>query len=243
MTFEKKQRLMSILCLTATLLLIAATSAMGAPLHSSCPTPHGQFASSLVVGPRVICLTDAARAGKYELYSVLLATGAPVRLSPDIGDDRGVNLFAASPDGTRVAFTCDKRRRQKYDVFTAPIVGGAAVQLNKVLPADHSADTFVFSADSGRLVWRQGKNSTNDWALWAAPAASPFGALQISQTMTLGGAPQQGFTAAGDHVHFVADAVVDERYEAWVGRLTVQDVRPAAIFADGFESRGTGAWR
>ena len=65
----------------------------------------------------------------------------------------------------------------------------------------------------------------------------------ISQAMTLGGALQQGFHAVGDHVHFTADAVVDERYESWVGKLSSQDVRPAAIFADGFESRGTGAWR
>lgn len=217
--------------------------AAAAALHSACPTPHGPFAASLVLGPRVICRTDAVTPGKYELYSVALASGALVRLSPEIGADRDVTFFAASPDGSRVAFTCDKRRQQKYDVFSVPIAGGEAVQLNKVLPADHSVDTFAFSADGGRLVWRQGKNSTNEWSLWSSPADSPVGALQISQPMVLGGAVQQGFAAAGDHVHFVADAIVDERYEGWVARLTAQSVQPAAIFADGFESRGTGGWR
>lgn len=243
MTFERKQRLMSILCLTATLLLIAAAAAMGAPLHPSCPTPHGGFASSLVVGQRVLCLTDSVLAGKYELYSVAIASGLLVRLSPEMSDNRDVILFAASPDGQRVAFTCDARRWTTYELYSSPVAGGAAVRQNGNLPADYVVDTFVFSTDGARLIWRQGKTSSNDWALYSSAAGSPFGALRISQDMTLGGAVQQGFRAAGDHVHFVADAVVDERYESWVGRLTSQDVRPAKIFADGFESRGTGAWR
>lgn len=218
-------------------------SAVASVLHPACPAAHGPFGESIVVGARVICRTDSALAGKYELFSVSLPSGAAIRLSPEIGDDRDVTLFAVSPDSVRVAFACDKRRQQKYDLFTASVSGGSAVQVNKVLPADHSVDTFVFSADGSRVVWRQGKNSTNEWALWSAPSASPFGALQISQEMTLGGAPQQGFTAVGDHVHFTADAVVDERYEVWVAKLTSQDVRPEAIFADGFEGGGTEAWR
>lgn len=235
----KAQRIFSF----AGLGLLLATVASAAPLHPLCPAQQGNQGKSRVVGDRVVCLTDFEVAWRYELVSVPLAGGAWTRLSPPLGDDRDVILFEGSPDGQRVAFTADARRWRAFELYTVPIAGGAAVLLNRALLPDHVVDTFAWSSDSGRLVWRQGRNAVNLWGLWSAPATSLFGALEISQAMTLGGAVQQGFTAVGDHAHFLADAVVDERYERWVAKLTAQDVRPAAIFADGFESRGTGAWR
>lgn len=239
MTSERR----SLLAVAGLLLLSAfPTPASSAPLHPACPPAHGSHASSLTVGPRVLCLTDSVVAGKYELWSVLPPTGAPVRLSPDLAADRDVILFVASPDGQRVAFTADPVSWTKYELHTVAIGGGAVKKLNGQLPHEHDVDDFAWSPGSQFVVYRQGRNTTGYWHLYSS-AAVGGGASRLSPDMAVGGAVQRGFQILADsRVRYSANVDGGATF-AWYVVPVSAGPTLQELFADGFESAGTGAWR
>ena len=185
----------------ALLTLILLSSPLAAYAESlTCPPSSGSFGSSALSpdGKHLVCLIDAAVAGKYELYAVD-GIRDPWRLSPGMADDRDVIRFAISPDSTRVAFTSDKATWTKYDLFTVSLAGGNAVKINGPLPVEHDVDQFAWSPS--RVVYVQGRNTTGFWELFSSPATGN-GQTKLAPWSTV----QRGFTVSGELVRFQADA-------------------------------------
>lgn len=220
----------------ALILAVTLSAPASAALDPRCPTPHGAFGSSSIVGGRILCLTDTLEAGKYELHSLDIASGAIIRLSPDIAADRDVIRFAASPDGSRVAFTCDRDRWTQYELWTVPIAGGPAVKVSGPIAPDYDVDDFVWSSRSDQVVFRYGRNATGVWNLYAVKAGG--GSLvQLNPPPVEHGAVQQGFSVALGIAAYRCDCEVDGREQEYFTAL------PGTIFGDGFEGGNTGGWR
>lgn len=78
----------------------------------------------------VVYVADQDTNDVFELYSVPITGGEPVKLNPPvtIGD---VRSHWISPDSQHVVFTADFITKWKDDIYSAPMSGGAAVKLNE----------------------------------------------------------------------------------------------------------------
>ena len=104
---------------------------------------------------RVVYLADSGTANVYELFSVGVSGGLPMRLSPTLPAGANVgSRFVISPDSKRVVFRVDLLSGDD-PLYTVPIGGGTARQL------DVAASDVVVTPDSSRVVYRSvGPSST-----------------------------------------------------------------------------------
>jgi hypothetical protein len=206
------------------------------PVDARCPIQHGTFGSSVVTGGLVVCLVDSEIAGKWELFSVPAAGGAPVRISPALGADRDVIRFLVSADGARVAFTCDRDRWTQYELFAVPATGGAPTKISGAIATDHDVDDFVWSGRGDQVVFRYGRNATGVWNLYAVPAAGGS-RVQLNAPPVENGAVMAGFHVDLGVARYSCDCESDEVVLSYSAPL------PKTIFGDGFESGTAGWWR
>ena len=203
-------------------------------LDPRCPQPAGLFSASVVSGSHVVCLVDVPTPTSYALWAAP-SSGAPVRLSQTMPDNRDVIAFQVSAD--RVAYTADPNVWTQYELFSVPISGGSPVKLSGSMPSDNDVDDFAFAG--GRVVYRKGRNATGVWNLFSAPVTGG-GSVQLSQPNM--SAVQRGFQVRGDLVRFAQDpsgSGVATWYVTPIGGGAIQQ----EVFSNGFETGNTGAWR
>ncbi len=213
-----------------TLLALFLLSAPLAAVDSRCPQPAGLFSSSVVSGANVVCMVDVPTPTSYALWAVP-SSGAPVRLSQTMPDNRDVIAFHVSAD--RVAYTADPTRWTQYELFSVPLWGGSPVKFSGAMPSDNDVDDFAFAG--GRVVYRKGRNATGVWNLFSAPVTGG-GSVQLSQPNM--SAVQRGFIVSGMVVRFAQDPT-GSGVPTW---YSVTVMGGAEIFTDGFESGGVTRW-
>lgn len=106
-------------------------------------------------GERVVYVADQATDNVFELFSVPIEGGVPVRLNSNLASAfSDVVEYQISPDGQRVVYLADQNSSDRFELFSVPITGGTAVQLNQNLggSSDVSGD-FRISSDSERVVF------------------------------------------------------------------------------------------
>ena len=113
---------------------------------------------------------DAVTDGAFELWSVALAGGAPVRLSGVLSAGQHVE-FAISPDSARVVYMVDQDTPAKTELYSVPIAGGAATRLNFNLAAGRNVIDFQISPTSDRVFYVADKTTDNVFGLYSVPIA------------------------------------------------------------------------
>jgi Tol biopolymer transport system component len=84
-------------------------------------------------GSRVVYRADQDSDDVIELYSVPIAGGPTVKLSPPPGPGGDVGHFVLSQDGAYVVFTGDFESDAVYGAYAVPVTGGEVVKLNTSL--------------------------------------------------------------------------------------------------------------
>ena len=102
-------------------------------------------------GARVVYIADQDSDELFELYSVRVDGGMPVRLNPPLPLGGNVSEFAVSPDGTRVVYLADQVTDEIRHVYTVPIAGGTAVQIDSTSTGAFSG--LVISPDSAWVAY------------------------------------------------------------------------------------------
>jgi len=187
---------------------------------------------------RVIYLADQETDDVFELYSVLVAGGAPVRLNGPLvagGDVSGaaptVNRpFLISPDGVRVIYLADQETDGAFELYSVPIAGGVSVKLNPTLAGgagsvrgtDPTLDTpFAISPDSARVVYVADQETDDVFELYSVPIA---GGVSVKLNPTLAGgagdigrgaAPPFAISPDSARVVYVADQETDDVFELY----------------------------
>ena len=124
-------------------------------------SPDGQYA---VYGQ------DAVTDGAFELWSVPLAGGAPVRLSDVLSANQHVS-FAISPNSARVVYVVDQDTPGKAELYSVPIAGGAATKLNPPLTANRGVLNFKISPASDRVFYVCDRFADSMFELFTVPLA------------------------------------------------------------------------
>lgn len=113
---------------------------------------------------------DAVTDGAFELWSVALAGGAPVRLSDVLASGQHVE-FAISPNSARVVYMVDQDTPGTTELYSVAIGGGAVTRLNFNLAAGRNVINFQISPTSDRVFYVADKTTDNVFGLYSVPIA------------------------------------------------------------------------
>lgn len=93
--------------------------------------------------------------GLSELFSVPIAGGTPIRLTPPtVSGLKSVLVFKTSPDSRHIVFLAETNTESLLDLFSVPTTGGAVVKLNNPTEIAFSkVKNFTVSPDSQRVVY------------------------------------------------------------------------------------------
>jgi hypothetical protein len=131
-------------------------------------------------GTHLVFAGEMETAGKVEVYSVNLATGARTKLSSaspagtGVAMDGGSNwLIDLSPDGNHVVFVGRFDAANDLDLYSAPVNGTAnsAVKLSTSGGNDLTVSEFAITYDSQYVVWKGDPNSPGTMDLFRSPIA------------------------------------------------------------------------
>lgn len=177
--------------------------------------PLGRDFSRLTAPPdfaHALYVADAAVASRYELWSVPMAGGTPVKLNGALATGGDVSEIAASPAGGVAIYLADQQVDGRRELYVVPVAGGAATKLNATLAAGREISAAVFTPSGGRILYVESEIGTGTIReIWSvAPDGS--GRVALLPAMTTGGA-LAWIGLDDDYLLYVADQLVDERYE------------------------------
>lgn len=159
LTPRRSRHLRALVCSAFGVLLVAAA---GTPLAASTQLSDGHAFSDVdfdKTSPKIspngqwaVYGQDAVVDGAFELWSVPLAGGNPVRLSDVLTATQHVT-FAISPNSARVVYMVDQDTLGKTELFSVPIGGGVSTKLNANLGNGRNVLNFQISPTSDRVFY------------------------------------------------------------------------------------------
>jgi hypothetical protein len=168
-------------------------------------------------GSRIAYIAEIA--GELQAWSVLAAgpSASGVRLDPGaVGDEVLLDLIHR-PDGAQLLVEFFDPTAWTSRIFTVPIAGPAAsaVPLIEPLPGGCAGLPGAFTADSSRLVYGVACTGFVTRQIWSVPANGPAAAaVSLAGSFAAGGeVKDMAISPDGEYVVFVADRLVDERFE------------------------------
>ena len=182
--------------------------------------------------------TGSITAPHYELFSVPVGVGKPVKLNDSIAG-LGISVFAISPDGSRVVYVADRNTRDMPELYSVPIDGSAAPsQLNGDLVSGGAVTEFRISPDSTRVIYRADQNLDEVFELFSVPIDGSSAAFRISGPMVAGGdVTTFAISPDGARVVYIADQDVGNRFELYSvpsnGGIVTKLNQPLPTFASG----------
>jgi hypothetical protein len=90
-------------------------------------------------------------AGQFDLWSVPIDGGPPVRLNPALTGTGTVEFYEGSPDGTRIVFRASLTGAT-FDAYAVAASGGVATKLNNALPSGGKVENFIYFSPDSRYV-------------------------------------------------------------------------------------------
>jgi len=91
--------------------------------------------------------------GAIQLFSVPIAGGGPVNLSPNLIADGDVFSFEISPNSQQVVYIADPEVDDMSELYRVSITGGDVEKLNGSLVDQYRVSGFKISPDSRRVVY------------------------------------------------------------------------------------------
>lgn len=103
-------------------------------------------------GNNIVFVGDYEMSGKFELYSVPITGGTPIRVSDDLPLGGDVSSFAISPDGTKVAYAAGQNLGANRELFLKSFGGAAGSSIRVSDPLSQNGGQPDVFNDSGKGV-------------------------------------------------------------------------------------------
>ncbi|MEQ1893161.1 MAG: hypothetical protein ABL998_11500 [Planctomycetota bacterium] len=169
---------------------------------------------------RVVFRADALLDGRNELWSVPLAGGTRVRLSPALASHADVSAFQVTPDSTRVLFRADTRVDGQFELYSVPIAGGTALELDPALTGSGNVQHVLVTPDSTRAVFVAQADTSK---LWSVPVDGSAAPVRLDGPLVAGGSvrsdPWPALAAELGRVLYLADQETLHHVELWSAPL------------------------
>ncbi len=128
-------------------------------------SPDGRYA---------VYRADQDTDGVFELYSVSLGGGVPVRLHPPLPAGRSVPNFQISPDSSRVLYRADQDTAGVIELYSVPIGGPAIAGVKLNVPLAPGGSVFGdISPDSRWVAYSADHQVTGVFELFSVPLGGP----------------------------------------------------------------------
>ncbi|MCR9199309.1 MAG: hypothetical protein NXI04_11740 [Planctomycetaceae bacterium] len=101
----------------------------------------------------VVYLADQNVSGQFELFSVPIEGGTPVRLNDVLIAGGHVSEFAISPDGSAVVFVSGEEANDREELFHVSVNGGPVTRLIPLPEQNHEVESFEITPDSQNVVF------------------------------------------------------------------------------------------
>jgi Tol biopolymer transport system component len=167
-----------------------------------------------------VYLADQNSDGIFELYSVSLGGGSPIRLNPSLTIGKNVIEYQISPDSAHVVYWADQDTNGVNELYSAPIAGpaGSGMKLNGALPPGGGVGGFRISPDSTRVVYRADQQTDQVWELYSIAIGGPTGSgIKVNGSLVLGGnvLPIYQISLDSSRVVYLADQTTDGVFELY----------------------------
>jgi uncharacterized repeat protein (TIGR01451 family) len=144
---------------------------LDAPTNGDMPGIYGSQFRINALGTHVVYIGDQETESVWELYSVPITGGTPVKLNDTLVTDGDVTNFQINPNGTTVIYRADQDTNEMHELYDIPIAGGSVTKISyPPFPSDAVEDLFIITAD-GRYVFyiiNQDADTYRDLYLFAA---------------------------------------------------------------------------
>lgn len=143
---------------------------------------------------------------KYELYSVPITGGTPIKLNGPLvsGGDVDVNHYKITPDGAHVVYLADQDTDDVYELYSVPIGGGTPVKLNGPMVAggDVELDNILITSDNATVIYRADQETNNVFELYSVPLAGGTPS-KINSSLVTGRTVNSQYRLSHDNVTLV----------------------------------------
>jgi Tol biopolymer transport system component len=215
----------------ATLLagLLGAGGASAGVIRLSGPMPGPGDVLDFQVSPDgqyVVYRADQDIDDVFELYSVSVLGGTPVRLNGLLPSGSSVaDDYQISADSSRTVYRAPQDQTGVIELYSVPITGpaGAGVKLNRPLTASGSVLRFALSPDGSRVVYRADQDTDGVVELYSVPITGPaLTGVKLNGSLVSGGGVSDVFLISpdGQYVIYRADQQTNEVYELYSVPIT-----------------------
>ncbi len=145
-------------------------------------------------GKYVVFIADRDTDEVFELYSVPIHGGTPVKLNGSMPVDGDIYFsepelvqeykFQISSDSLRVVYLADQDANDVVELYSVPITGGATIQLNQELVTDGDVYSFALSPVSGIAVFRADQVVNDQYELFSIPIVGGVAPVKLNKTYT-----------------------------------------------------------
>jgi Tol biopolymer transport system component len=167
---------------------------------------------------RVVYRADQDTNDVFELYSVPIGGGAPIKLNGALASGGDVwEDFRISPDGSRVVYRADQQTDQVFELFSVPVAGGTVVKLNGPL-AGQGVTEFKIAPNGSRVAYRADQDTDDVFELYSAPVGGGP-AVKLNGALAAGGNVNDisfEFSPDSSRVIYQADQETDDVFELYV---------------------------
>jgi hypothetical protein len=178
----------------------------------------GQTLNFVVAASRVVFQRQESTGDPYEIWSVPVAGGIKVRLTPPILGTGGAAAPNLAPGGAWVVFLLKDAPTQPADEpWSAAVLGGpgSAVRLADVPAAGgNTDDIWRFSPDGSRVVFKADRITDQKDEIFSVPTNGSSPPVKLNTGLIAAGDVHAfQISADGSTVVYAADWAVDERDE------------------------------
>ncbi|MGH9868011.1 MAG: FG-GAP-like repeat-containing protein [Candidatus Polarisedimenticolia bacterium] len=165
-------------------------------------------------GTTVVYLADQDTNDAFEIYSVGVSGGTPVKLNPPYGAGSFATWFTITPDSNRVIYLANQSGSgATLELYSVPIVGGTVTKLNGALVSGGSVAEFLVAGSNVVYLADQDTNGVRE--LYSVPV-SGGGAVRISGSLVSGGdVGDFRISPDGSRVVYVADQDTNDTFELY----------------------------
>jgi Tol biopolymer transport system component len=208
---------------TAGMMELYSVSITGGPITKLNPpitASDGEVEGSLVSftpdSSRVVFMAEWEINNAYELFSVPVAGGTPVRLNGDLPLNGSLSSFVVTPDGSQVVYVASQDSAAATEVYVVPITGGNSVKLNDPLVAGGFVWYAQISADGSHVVYTAVQDVATQWEIFSVALSDPPGA-PVKLNPPLGANRDVVYnnfriSPNGDRVVYLADPILNDVY-------------------------------
>lgn len=203
------------------LTMLVTIPAHAATLKLSAPNPNGDGVNYFEVSPDsqfVVYITDHDTPNIYELYSVPISGGTPVRLNIPLNANADIDGFYISPDSQWVIYFADAETDNVFELYSVPIDGSStSVKLNTSFPVGSSgvSEVTYISPDSKQVVYIADQDTNDMYELYRVPITGGTPTKLNGPLVADGNVFSFVITPDGSNVIYRADQEINDTYELY----------------------------